>query len=102
MKTRRVNTSSTYAPIDAITGEKQQRIGKLSQIYVRAKTRALLKLSLRHIRYDVVGIVYRGPWCQPEIIHYPDAYRPELPLSLPTSRRALSARPALHPSNPVR
>jgi putative endonuclease len=83
IKTRRHDVSQRFSPIDGVNTYKQQRIAALSEIFIFSHRPALRRLKIRSVRYDVVGVVYRGFWRSPEIRHYHRAFSPTRAIELP-------------------
>lgn len=81
VKTRRERVSLDFAPLDGVTGEKQRRIAKLSHRFIQAHAIELQRRRLRHIRYDIIGVIYRGRFTSPRIHHYQDAFAPTIAIS---------------------
>jgi len=86
VKTRRERVSVDFAPLDGVTLEKQRRIAKLSHRFIQAHALEIERRRLRHIRYDIIGVIYRGRFKSPQIDHYQDAFAPAVAISLRHTR----------------
>lgn len=73
VKSRTKATTRSFPPEDAINHNKRETIKKAARSFIKSFNSVLLRMRIRHIRFDVMGI--RLNRTTAEINHYKGAFR---------------------------
>ncbi len=65
-------------PFEAVDARKQRRLMRLAEAYLaEARRRGVPGIDRQRVRFDIVGVIDRGPGEPPSIEHVPHAFRGE-------------------------